>query len=111
MDALNLPADKAHFALRVTLDDRDYTLSLEWSQREAKWYLALADQDENPILRGIKVVADYPLLTLAKWDARCPPGQLIANDTSGQGLDPGFADMTGASPRVVLTYVTGAELG
>lgn len=110
MEAIIVPADRAFVTQRVTLDGAEYVLTLKWLERVEKWTLYLADQDEVPILSGVKVVADYPLLTLCKHDARCPPGQLMASDSSKQGLDPHFSDMSGDAPRVLLVYVPAAEL-
>jgi hypothetical protein len=110
MEGIVVPSGKAFTSWRVTLDGAEFVITLSWSQREAKWYLGLLDQDENPILRGVKVVADYPLLTLAHWDARCPTGELVAYDTSGQGLDPHFADMGDGTARVQLYYIPQDEL-
>lgn len=110
MEAITVPADRAFVSQRVTLDGKEYVITLKWNMREEKWYLWLADQDELPILSGVKVVADYPLLTLCRQDPRCPPGQLLAYDSLGQGLDPHFADMSGDSPRVLLMYASAEEL-
>ena len=110
MIQLVLPSDTANFDLRVTLDDVDFVLRFEWNQREEKWYLTVSDADEDAILSGVKVVADYPLLTLAKHDSRCPAGQLLAVDSSGEGLDPHFSDLSGETPRVLLMYVTASEV-
>lgn len=110
MLAIRLPSDTAFPSLRVTLDGAEYLISLAWNQREGKWYLALSDSEGTPILSGVKVVADFPLLTLAKHDSACPPGEILASDTSGQGLDPFYDDMSGDSPRVILMYATKDEV-
>lgn len=110
MEGIVIPADRAFIVQRVTLDGREYVLTLKWLQRVEKWSVSLADQDEVPILSGVKLVADYPLLTLCRHDARCPPGELLASDSSRQGLDPHFADISGDAPRVTLMYVPESEL-
>lgn len=108
--AIRLPLDTSFPTLRVTLDGAEYVLSLAWFQRESKWYLSLADTNGDPIISGVKVVADYPLTVLSRHDARNPPGELMAIDTSGQGLDPFVNDMAGDEPRVVLMYTPVDEL-
>ena len=110
MLAIRLPLDTSFPSVRVTLDGAEYVLSLAFSQREGKWYLSLADANEDAIISGVKVVANYPLTVLARHDARCPPGELMAVDTSGQGLDPFYNDLSGDDPRVILTYVPVDEL-
>lgn len=108
--AIRLPEDTAFPTARVTLDGAEYVVSLAWNQRLAKWSLSLADTNGDAIISGVIVVADYPLTLLSRHDARNPPGELMAVDTSGQGLDPHFADMAGDTPRVVLMYTPEDEL-
>ncbi len=110
MIAIRLPSSTSFPSLRVTLDDVEYVLSLAWNSREGFWYLSLADAGEELIAAGVKVVADFPLLLNARHDARCPPGSLIAFDTSGQSLPPHYEDMAGETPRVLLLYTPEAEL-
>lgn len=106
MEALVIPQGNPHFTIRHTLDGREYTLTLEWSERESAWYLQLADQGDVPIAGATKVVADWPLL-LTTNDPRKFPGALIARDTTGQGLDPTLNDL---GVRVLLVYVPQDEL-
>jgi hypothetical protein len=97
--AIEIP-DAPHSVQRVTLGEQDFTLTLEWIQRESFWYLSLADANEVPILTGRKVVANFPLLARVT-DARAPAGELIAVDVSGANADPGRTDL---GTRVLLTF-------
>lgn len=111
MITLALPTGP-HFRQRVTLDGAEYLLTFEWNQRSEKWGLSIASADEEKILTGVKLVADYPLLTLARWNAQCPAGELYAIDSSGQGLDPHLLDLAsddGSTPRVQIVYLTAEE--
>lgn len=94
------------YTQRVVLDGREYTLGFQWNQREAKWYLSLADQDGVAIVHGIKVVADFPLLRTLT-DRRAPPGEIWAQDRSGTGADPGLREL---GVRVILVYMDAADL-
>lgn len=112
MITLALPFNVPHFRQRVTLDGAEYLLTFEWNQRAEKWFFSIAASDETKILTGVKLVADYPLLTLARWNAQCPDGELYAVDSSGQGLDPHLLDLAnenGSTPRVQVVYVTADE--
>jgi len=98
----------AFFNERVTLDGRDYTLQFRWNQREGRWYLSVADAENNLIAASIKIVANWPLLRYYRHDPRIPPGELIAQDISPDGTPPGF-DELGIGRRVELTYFAQTE--
>jgi hypothetical protein len=89
------------FSERVTLGTRDYVLRFLWNQREAKWYLSIADQSGVAIVSGLKVVADFPINRLVV-DDRAPAGTIMAMDLSGEGRDPGLVDL---GRRVLLIFV------
>lgn len=93
------------YSQRTTLDGREYHFRFQWNVREAKWYMSLKDSADSAIVDNVKVVANFPFLKLLT-DARRPPGEIIAQCTSG--IDPGLKDLGG---RVTLTYVDAAELG
>lgn len=100
------PNGVAHWTQRTALDGRDYQLTLDWSQREGKWRLDLADQDGVAIRSGIALVVNWQLLA-GVTDTRRPPGELVLVDTMGRAEDPGFADL---GSRFVLLYFAAAEL-
>ena len=99
----------------TSLDGRDYVLRFLYNTREDRWYLTISDQDEDPIVSGIKVVAEIDLLKRVT-DERRPPGILVARDLSAPdpsatvpkilSEDPGLTDLGG---RVTLLYFTEAE--
>jgi hypothetical protein len=99
----------------TSLEGRDYVLRFRWNTREARWYLDVADQDETPIVSGLKLVAEAPLLRLVRRDDRRPPGELWVRDrearTSAAGKlvarDPGLDELGG---RCALLYFAAAEL-
>lgn len=93
----------AHQRQRIALDGQLYTLGLAWNQWASYWSLSLWDSEESPILLGLRVAVNWPLLRYYKFDPRCPPGEIIAHALTGNGADPGFDDF-GIGKRVVLTY-------
>ncbi len=95
------------YTQRTVLDGREYGFRFQWNQRAAKWYMDLADAAGAPIVFGVKVVADFPLLRRLT-DSRTPPGELFAMDRSRAGQDPGLSDF---GTRVQLIYIPAADLG
>ena len=98
---------RGNYSQRTVLDGREYLLTFRWNQREAKWYLSIADSEEAPIVSGVKVVLNFPLITNRVRDIRRPPGEIFAVDPSGDERDPGFNDL---GARVRLLYIEAADL-
>lgn len=101
------PDTRGNFSQRTILDGREFLLTFRWNQREAKWYLSIADANEVPIIQGVKIVLNFPLLTKRIVDERRPPGDIMAVDSSGDERDPGFNDL---GERVRLLYIEGADI-
>ncbi len=102
---IDVEKGKPSFTQRVTLDGADYTLSFVWNMRSG-WYLGLAAGDTvlfHP--RRLKVEVD--MLDCVRWHPQCPPGYLLALDTTGARAAPGFDDLRGGQDRqgrVILAY-------
>lgn len=97
-----IPSGLPLFDMRTRLDGRDYDFRFDWNGREKRWYLARFSCLGTVIARGVKVIADFPLLLHYKSHALCPPGTLIAIDFSDQkGAPPEFLDF---GTRVRLLY-------
>lgn len=100
----------------TSLDGQDYIFRFRWNQREAEWFFSIADAEDDPIVEGLKVTVQLPLLRLVV-DSRRPPGVLLALDTQAVeadlqtektlARDPGIADL---GDRVALLYFSEAEL-
>ncbi len=99
--------DLEHFSEQVELDGRTFTLEFRWNAREEAWYLSVADADENSLATGVKLVVGWPLLTRYA-SADMPPGQLMADDTSGRDQEAGLTDL---GRRVLLFYFNAEEVG
>lgn len=103
-DPISIPLslDTPLYSQRTVLDGKEYTLRFDWNGREGRWYLSLYLSDTGrAIVRGLKVLADWPLLT-GVTDVDKPPGILLASDNSPQGGEPpGFQDL---GRRVTLLY-------
>ncbi len=93
--------DTPLFTQRITLDGQEYILRFDWNGREGRWYLDIGDVDENWIVTGLKIVANWPL-TRRCVDIRKPPGDLYAVDFSSQRGEPPILPELGR--RVRLLY-------
>lgn len=97
---------EARYTFECDLDEVTYRWSFEWNDRDAGWYMSLADVDGNALVSGRRVVLGYPLLSLYP-DPRLPKGILLALDTSGTDTEPGLLDL---GDRVKLVYYAEGEL-
>jgi hypothetical protein len=94
---------------KTRLDGRDYVLRFAFNERENRWHLSILDDEERPILLGLKLVANWPLLRHYRWDPRVPPGELMVLDLTGDRTPPGL-DELGEGLRCELTYFEAAEI-
>jgi hypothetical protein len=91
---------------RVRLEDRDYIFRFDWNHREQRFYMGIKSQDEESLIAGVKIVANWPLLNRSKFDPDLPPGELIAMDLESGGVSPTFRDF---GTRVRLFYYASDE--
>jgi hypothetical protein len=93
--------DTPLYTQRITLDGVEYVFKFDWNDRESRWYFGLFAIDETPIVTGIKVVANWPLLRRFTAE-KVPPGVLVAVDLSPErGESPTFTEL---GFRVRLLY-------
>lgn len=95
------------FSISTELDGAAFKLSFRWNERLEQWVLDVADGDGNPIVSGIRVVIDQPLLNRFRGISGMPPGEIMAIDTENTGLD---ADLEDLGRRVALFYLSESEL-
>lgn len=100
-----IAVDVPLYTERVTLDGKEYLLRFDWNGREGRWYLDIGTVSEVWILRGLKLVANWPLLRKSV-DPRKPPGSLMAVDFSDSGGEP--PDFYDLGRRVKLLYFPAA---
>lgn len=98
-----------YYEQRVRLDGRDYLLRFAWNQRESRWRLSLFTENDEPIVHGLKLIANWPLLRRYRYDDRVPPGELFVVDWTGDGAPP-LLDELGEDKRCQLLYFTPEEL-
>ncbi len=100
-----IPVDSGstNFTVDVTLSGGVYRFFLYWNTRGQFWSLDILDSSDSPTAAGIKLVADWELIS-GLGNSALPPGFLYCVDTSGQGLDPTDSDL---GTRVILIYDDG----
>lgn len=98
--------DDPNFDVRVVLGARTYRLRFDWMERLQRWSFSVYDQDDAPLLLGVKLLSNWPILARYRYDKRLPPGEIVAvNLESG---DPaGLGDL---GVKVELRFWTYEEL-
>ena len=92
---INNAEGSSYFEKRISLDGRDYILRFLFNTREEKWYLDINDQDNVPIVSGLKLVLNIDLVRRLT-DERRPKGALhvFENASSNeQQIDPGLSSL------------------
>ncbi len=99
-------AGESHVEQRTSLSGRDFVLRFDWNQRDGHWFLGIYDPNGTPIITGLKLVVNWPLLG-ARTEPLRPPGDFAVIDTMTPSIDPGFADL---GVRHGLVYCEPGEL-
>jgi hypothetical protein len=88
--SLPITQDSANFDFAVELAGITWTFGFRWNRRGEMWVMTVGDGEGTPLVSGVFVVINTPLLR-----GRLPalPGDIIAIDSSGQGLDAAFEDL------------------
>lgn len=106
---LKIPTSSDPFYTQITtLDGTDYLLDFRFNSREVVWYLSISLTDGTEIIRGIKLVSNFPLLQ-KMVDASSPFGELIVVAYGPDDSPAGLYDL-GIGERCELTYFEKAEL-
>ena len=99
-------SDLGAYFFQIELDRIVFTLRFQFNDREGFWYFDLIGADAQVIRGSIKVVSNFPLLRLITDLAR-PPGEIIALDTTGQGIE---ATLESLGSEVLLAYEDAATV-
>ena len=95
-----LRSSRGAFRFRMRVDGITWRFRFSYNLRIQLWLMDIRQSDDTPIVLGATVVPGVDLFGLFN-DARLPPGQLYAIDTSGSGTPPGRHDLRG---RVRIAY-------
>lgn len=91
---------------QITLGDRSFFLEFTWNALNEFWTMDIYDIEKDPIIYGIKLVSNYPLLS-PYITTRKPKGEIICqNIVEGESIIKRF-DM---SQKFELIYYTEQEI-
>jgi len=68
-----------NYFFEITLSNVPYVFCFYWNNRGAYWTLDITDREQNEIIRGVKLVNNYELLSLYSND-KLPSGKLYVLD-------------------------------
>ncbi len=98
-----------YYTTRARLDDRDYTFEFWYSTRSGRYYLNLLDAEETPLVCGLKLVCNVPLLRFHHHKDGVPAGELIVTCATLDVTPPSLGEL-GEGLRCELSYFTREEL-
>jgi hypothetical protein len=91
---------------QIELDQIIYILEFTWNALNEFWSMDIYSGNETPIILGIKIVPNYPLLAAFSAEGQ-PPGQIICQNIVGAPDTIGRFDM---SQKFELVYYADGEL-
>ena len=102
MSYLQIPvrSDIPAYEFQIELEQQLYFLLFSYNDREGRWFLDILDSLQSPIVRGIKLLTGWPVVSRFQ-DTRLPPGEFFMLDTAGQNKDAGRDDL---GTRVLMIY-------
>ena len=102
---LNLPvlSGSPRQTALITLGDRGYQLTLDWNQRISRWFMDLATESGEYLLRAKGLATRADILGQIRYLPACPEGSLILVDLSGADSEASLYSL-GVDHR--LWYVT-----
>ena len=104
MPVVFTPIDANDMLMEADLDDVTYQVGLHWNQEASRWTLSVHDLDGEPLVSGLAVVADFPLLRQVR-DVLLPEGEFVV-DCPGDVI----GRRAFVEGRAVLMYFTSDEI-
>lgn len=75
----------------IVLNNQPYTIRVQWNTRFEYWALSLYEREGDPLLVGIKMVQNYPLIQ--RFQKVNVVGDLYFLHRGGKTYRPGFDDI------------------
>lgn len=77
--------ERAYYRQVTQLDGVDYVMRFNFNQRLCRWFLSVSDADDNPIVQGMRLSANFPLGRGPKtWHDNFPKGRLLLVDLQAE---------------------------
>ncbi|MEM0173064.1 MAG: hypothetical protein QXI16_00995 [Sulfolobaceae archaeon] len=92
--------------MQIQLTGSLYFLEFRWNALNEFWVMDIFNNDEFPIIYGIKIVQDYPLLYQYTVEG-LPPGEIICQNIVNAPSNIGRFDM---SQKFLLVYYEPQEI-
>lgn len=104
-EILPLQPGNPSYRFGTSLSGTQYLFDVRWNARDEAWYFDILAEDETVVRQGIKITLGA-LLGGREVSADFPPGIFQAHDQTGEGVEPGLADL---GERVVVAYYAFTE--
>lgn len=101
---IEIPAASAS-AQEVELDGRVYRIGLRYNVRMDSWFMSIATASDEPLIRDVRIVLDYPLMFGKDYDDLLPPGEFYALCPTGRARTDPERNLGQDSSCVQLFYV------
>ncbi len=96
-----------HYSKFTTdIDGKQYVFAIYWNNRDSSWYMDLLEEDETPIVQGVRIVLGTYLGRRVNHELFVK-GAFQAFDLSGENRDATFDDI---GTRVEVWYMTVSDL-
>lgn len=105
MTPINFQAGYTDQTIQAVFDNYPVSLRLRWNERFGFWSIGIYDRESSPIITGIKLVQNYPLLSKFKIDSFT--GDLYFIRTYGEKSRP---DIDSVGGDHILVYATKEEI-
>lgn len=100
--------DANSFVKSAILDSVAYRLRFDWNDYMQQWFMDVCQNDNTDLIRGLPLVANYPLLKQYRRHSGIPPGELLAVLTNESVPNIGRDDFING--RAQLVYVPEVEV-
>lgn len=109
MAVLSMPlrSDVPAFEYEIELEGSTWRLGYVWNARASLWHMDVKAQDGTPLLLGLPLVVDFPLLLTYRSLLALPPGEFFLVDLETTGEEAG-RDTLGT--RFLLLYYDAATV-
>lgn len=87
MKVISVRSDIPDYTQKTELDGTVYTLGFHYNERFEAWTMDILTSGEEPILMGIPVHINWPILK-QYVDSRLPPGTLFAINIEEENTPP-----------------------
>lgn len=97
--------DSPAFSESLTLDGKEYGFFFAWNTRGSFWYMNLNDANGNPLVSGVRLVINFPLLDQHPGEGM-PPGSMFVYDSNPatRTMEPGRGDFVGGRNLSLLYW-------